>query len=71
MYSDAVSGWAGWALAHLEFVYPIPIRGADHAHHITARPPGYEILTASLIMYIIIKFFHLPLLSDKIKYTCF
>ena len=34
--SDAVSGWAGWALSHLEFgssVNPIPTMGADYAHH--------------------------------------
>ena len=47
-------GRAGWALAHSEFgssVNPIPIgvRGrADYAHHITACPPGFENLTASL-----------------------
>ena len=45
MYSAAASGWAGWALAHLEFgssVNPITIRGADYTHHITASPPGFE-----------------------------
>ena len=49
--SDAVSGWAGWTLAHPEFgisVNPIPTRGADYAHHITACPTGFENLTASL-----------------------
>ena len=49
--SDAASGWAGWALAHPEFwssVNPIPTRGTDYAHHITARPPRFENLTASL-----------------------
>ena len=38
-YSDAASGWAGWALAHPEFgssVNPITTRGADYANHITA-----------------------------------
>ena len=30
-------------------VNPIPTRGADYAHHITACPPGFEILTASLL----------------------
>ena len=43
--SDAVSGWAGWALAQPEFyssVNPIPTRGADYAHHITACPSGFE-----------------------------
>ena len=49
--SDVASGWAGWTLAHPEFgssVNPIPTRGADYAHHITACPPGFENLTASL-----------------------
>ena len=49
--SAAASGWAGWALAHLEFgssVNPITTRGADYAHHITASPPGFEIPAASL-----------------------
>ena len=35
-YSEAISGLAGWALAHLEFgssVNPIPTMGADYAHH--------------------------------------
>ena len=39
------SRWAGWALAHPEFVSsvnPITTRGADYAHHITASPPGFE-----------------------------
>ena len=43
VYSDAASGWAGWALAHLEFgssVNPITIKGADYAHLITASPLG-------------------------------
>ena len=39
-HSDAVSRWAGWALAHPEFgvsVNPIPTGGGgDYAHHITA-----------------------------------
>ena len=50
--SDAVSGWAGWTLAHLEFessVSPITTRGADYAHHITASPTGFENPAASLI----------------------
>ena len=47
------SGWAGWALAHLEFgssVNPITTRGggADYAHHITASPPGFENPAAAL-----------------------
>ena len=49
--SDAASGWAGWALAHLEFgssVNPISTRGADYAHHITASPPGFENPAAAL-----------------------
>ena len=49
--SDAASGWPGWALAHPEFgssVNPIITRGADFAHRITACPPGFEILAASL-----------------------
>ena len=51
--SNASSGWAGCALAHPEFgnsVNPIPTRGADYAHHITACPPGFEILAASLLL---------------------
>ena len=50
--SAAASGWAGWALAHPEFgssVNPITTRGADYAHHITASPPKFENLAASLI----------------------
>ena len=50
--NDAASGWAGWALAHLEFgssVNPIATRAADYAHHITASPPGFENQGASLI----------------------
>ena len=49
--SDAASGWAGWALPHPEFgvsVNPIPTRGADYAHCITACPTGFENLAASL-----------------------
>ena len=52
--SAAASGWAGWALSHPKFgssVNPITIRGADHAHHITASPPGIENPAASLFMY--------------------
>ena len=53
--SDAVGGWVGWILALPKFVSsvsPIPTRGggADYVHHITACPPGFEILTASLYM---------------------
>ena len=39
------------AVAYLEFgssVNPIPTRGADYAHHITACPSGFENLMASL-----------------------
>ena len=52
MNSDAASVWAGWALAYPEFgvsVNPIPTRGADYAHRITACPPGFENLAASLL----------------------
>ena len=38
---------------HPEFgrsVNPITTRGAEYAHHITASPPGFEILAASLCM---------------------
>ena len=41
-YSDAVSGWAEWALANPNYgvsVNPIPTRGADYAPHITANQP--------------------------------
>ena len=44
-------GSAGWALVHLEFgvsINPIPTRGADYAHRITACPSGFENLAASL-----------------------
>ena len=50
-YSDAARGWAGWVLAHLEFgssVNPITTRGADYGQRITASPPGFENLAASL-----------------------
>ena len=45
VHSDAVSGWAGWPLAYLEFEDPIPTiqsGGEDYAHQITACPPGFE-----------------------------
>ena len=51
MFSNAVSRWAGWVLAHPEFgssVNPIPTRWADYVHHSTACPPGFENPTASL-----------------------
>ena len=47
------SRWAGWALAHPEFVSsvnPITTRGADFTHHITASPPGFKNPSASLIL---------------------
>ena len=50
--SAAASVWAGWALAHPEFqssINPLTTRGADHAHHTTARPPGFENPAASLV----------------------
>ena len=49
--SDAATGWAGSALAHPEFgssVNSITTRGADYAHRITACPPRFENLAASL-----------------------
>ena len=52
-FSDAIRGWAGCDLAHPKFgssVNPITNMGggADYAHHITACPPGFETLAASL-----------------------
>ena len=48
-----VSGWAGWALARLEFGVSVgnsfPTKGAaDYTHLITACPPRFETLTSSL-----------------------
>ena len=46
-----VSGGAGGTLAPPEFgchVNPIPTRGADYAHCITACPLGFENLVATL-----------------------
>ena len=57
--SDAASGWAEWALAHPEFgvsVNPIPTRGADYAQRITACPPGFENLKASLMLNVIVSY---------------
>jgi hypothetical protein len=50
--SDALSGWAERALAHPEFVVSIPTKGggADYGNHITACPPGFENLMASLVL---------------------
>ena len=54
-HSDAASGLARWALAHPEsppgiwkFSSPYSNQGADYAHQITACPPGFENLAASL-----------------------
>ena len=44
MLRDDISGRAGWAIAHQEFVVsvnPIPTRGADQTHHITFAPPPH------------------------------
>ena len=52
LYSDAASGWTGWALAHPKFgisVNPTTTRGADYAHHITASPSGFENPAAPLL----------------------
>ena len=50
MFSNAVSRWAGWVLAHPEFGSSVnPKEGGDYAHHITACPPGFENLTVSLM----------------------
>ena len=41
IYSDAASGWAGWALAHPKFanaVNTITTRGADYATLLLAHP---------------------------------
>ena len=74
--SDAVSGWAGWALAHLEFgssVNPFPTMGTDFSHRITACPPGFENLVASLqtdvCNIIITEHFFLQL--DFVRHNCF
>ena len=45
--SAAASGWAGWAFG--SSVNPITTRGADYAHLITASPPGFENLAASML----------------------
>ena len=53
--SDAV---IGWTLAHSEIgvsVNPIPTRGANYAHCITACPPAFENLTASLVTFWLVK----------------
>ena len=43
----ATSVWAGWEFQ--SSINPITNRGADHAHHTTARPPGFENPAASLV----------------------
>ena len=51
--SDAVSGWAGLALAHPDLGFQLTLfqpGEVDYAHHITACPPGFENLMASLII---------------------
>ena len=56
-FSDAVRGWAGWvgwALAHPDLGFQLNLfqpGEVDYAHHITACPPEFENLTASLIVY--------------------
>ena len=51
MLSDHATGMkaaSGWEVAHPEFgvsVNPIPTRGADYTHRITACPPGFENLS--------------------------
>ena len=50
--SDAAIGWAGWALAHPDLGFQLTLfqpGEVDYAHHITACPPGFENLTASLV----------------------
>ena len=50
----SVSGWAEWALAHLEYGVSfdpnslIRGKGADYAHPITTLPSEFENLTASV-----------------------
>ena len=68
-HSAAASGWAEWALAHLEFgssINPITTRGADYALHITASPPGFENPAASLIIRITTQ-----AIFDSLKFFCF
>ena len=51
-FSDVVSRWAGWALAHPDLGFQLNLfqpGEVDYAHHITAWPPKFENLTASLI----------------------
>ena len=48
IFSNAVSGWDGWANLGFWLTLFQP-RWADYAHRITACPPGFENLTASLI----------------------
>ena len=49
--SDAVSGGAEWAFAHPDFEFQLTLiqpGRLDYVHHITACPPRFENLTASL-----------------------
>ena len=51
MFRAVVSGGAGGTLAPPEFgshVNPIPTKGADYAHHITASTPRLKKLTTFL-----------------------
>ena len=50
IFSDATSGWAGWASEFGSSVNPITTRGADYALHITDSPPGLENPAASMIL---------------------
>ena len=47
-FSDVVSRWAGWALAHPDLGFQLTLFQPDYARHITTCPPGLENLTASL-----------------------
>ena len=52
--SDATSGWTGLAFGPgppgiLEFSSPYSNLGADYTHDITACPPGFGNLAASLL----------------------
>ena len=48
--SDAASGWAVGVQLQACSVIPTTTRGADYAHPITASPPGFENLAASLVL---------------------
>ena len=58
-HSDAVSRWAGWALAHPELrssINPIPTRVEDYNHHITTCPHPLRFLdgTPPLLPHVVI-----------------